>query len=151
MHTFKTVGIVIVDFHGFDQTITLLESLAKQKPPGEFKIYLVIADTTLQEATKQMQQFKSSVKLSNIAYLPIKNNGFSANNNTGIKEALRDGCDAVLMINNRNCSSQQINISRSMDWQSFVQKSISHLEKSFIMSLTPQKKEEKCSGMEVEL
>lgn len=90
------VGVVILNWNGYALTQRCLASLQGQRYP-ELSVYLVDNGSTDDSLARLMAEFGSHaiVFLENHANL-----GFSAGNNPGIRRALDDGCEFVLLLNN---------------------------------------------------
>ena len=89
------VGIVISNYNGWQDTLVCLDSLQKQAYK-DFEIIL-LDDASPNDSVAQLQD-----KLpANTVFLPQEQNlGFAAVNNVGMRRALADGCDYVLLLNN---------------------------------------------------
>ena len=90
------VGIVVLNWNGYAVTRRCLASLRAQTYRAA-DIYLVDNGSTDDSLTRLTTEFAADaiVFLENFANL-----GFSAGNNPGIRRALDDGCDFVLLLNN---------------------------------------------------
>ncbi len=89
------VGIIVLHWSGLAKTSRCLKSLQDSQYPN-VQIYLVDNGSPDQGGTKLQAEFKDTVHfIQNGANL-----GFAGGNNVGIKQALADGCDFVLIINN---------------------------------------------------
>lgn len=89
------VGIVISNYNGWQDTVQCLESLQKQTY-RDFEIIL-LDDASTNDSVQQMQKHLTE----NTVFLPQEANvGFAAANNVGMRRALADGCDWVLLLNN---------------------------------------------------
>ncbi|WP_300364509.1 glycosyltransferase family 2 protein [uncultured Subdoligranulum sp.] len=89
------VGIVISNYNGWQDTVQCLESLQKQTC-RDFEIIL-LDDASTNDSVVQLQ----SRLPANTVFLPQESNvGFAAANNIGMRRALADGCDWVLLLNN---------------------------------------------------
>ena len=90
-----TVGIVISNYNGWQDTVQCLQSLQKQTFT-DFEIIL-LDDASTNDSVAQLQAHLPQ----NTVFLPQSQNlGFAAANNVGIRRALADGCDWVLLLNN---------------------------------------------------
>lgn len=91
------VGIVISNYNGWQDTLACLGSLQKQTYQG-FEIVLLDDAST----NDSVQRLDAAVKgRANIVFLPQQRNlGFAAANNLGIRRALSDGADWVMLLNN---------------------------------------------------
>lgn len=89
------VGIVISNYNGWQDTVQCLESLQKQAY-RDFEIIL-LDDASTNDSVQQLQKHLTE----NTVFLPQEaNSGFAAVNNVGMRRALADGCDWVLLLNN---------------------------------------------------
>ena len=89
------VGIVISNYNGWQDTVRCLESLDKQTF-RDFEIIL-LDDASTNDSVQQLGQHLTA----NTVFLPQRENtGFAAVNNLGMRRALADGCDWVLLLNN---------------------------------------------------
>lgn len=89
------VGIVISNYNGWQDTVRCLESLQKQTY-RDFEI-LLLDDASTNDSVQQLQKHLTE----NTVFLPQEaNSGFAAVNNVGMRRALADGCDWVLLLNN---------------------------------------------------
>lgn len=89
------VGIVISNYNGWQDTVQCLESLQKQTY-RDFEIIL-LDDASTNDSVQQLQKHLPE----NTVFLPQEaNSGFAAVNNVGMRRALADGCDWVLLLNN---------------------------------------------------
>lgn len=93
----KKVFIVILNYKGHNDTVELLKSLTKIKRDS-FLLGTIVVDNFPDDPIKM-----DSKKYPNLNLKIIYNNknlGFSGGNNVGIKDALENGADFVLLINN---------------------------------------------------
>lgn len=89
------VGIVISNYNGWQDTVQCLESLQKQTY-RDFEIIL-LDDASTNDSVQRLQKHLTE----NTVFLPQEANvGFAAANNVGMRRALADGCDWVLLLNN---------------------------------------------------
>lgn len=89
------VGIVISNYNGWQDTVRCLESL-QQQTYTDFEIIL-LDDASTNDSVMQLQKRLPA----NTVFLPQEANvGFAAANNIGMRRALADGCDWVLLLNN---------------------------------------------------
>ena len=89
------VGIIISNYNGWPDTIRCLNSLREQSC-RDFRIYLV-DDASTDGSAEHLQQNLQGQDV----FLPQTNNlGFAAAYNLGMRRALQDGADAVLLLNN---------------------------------------------------
>jgi len=89
------IFVVIVNYNGAEDSIECVESLLENDHKN---IEIIIADNN----SGQIQKEKLKAKLSDSANLIYLNDnlGFSGGNNVGIKEALKNGADYILLLNN---------------------------------------------------
>lgn len=89
------VGIIISNYNGWADTVRCLDSLRRQTWQ-DFRVYLVDDAST----DDSVEQLKAVMQPQDI-FLPQKQNlGFAAANNLGIHQALQDGAEMVLLLNN---------------------------------------------------
>ncbi len=91
-------GIVILTYNTWDVTEKCVNSILSSPIETSYKIYLVDnhSETLPTEGIKKVVKENG-----NITYFRAKENrGYSAGNNIGIKEALKDHCDYILIANN---------------------------------------------------
>lgn len=90
-----TIGIILVNFNGFEDTIECLRSLEAVTYENK-KIYVVDNASIVKPSEAQLEYIKAQS-----VYIPSKENlGFSGGNNLGISKAIEDGCGFVLLLNN---------------------------------------------------
>jgi GT2 family glycosyltransferase len=93
--TYPKVTIVILNWNGLNDTVECLESL-KQIIYPNYEV-IVVDNGSVGNDVKVLEEKYSS-------YIRIiangRNLGFAAGNNVGIRQALRDGVDYVLVLNN---------------------------------------------------
>ena len=88
----KKVAILIVNFNGFDDTCECIESI----PANDLYKIVVIDNASLDFEGERLQN-----KYKNIHVIQSKDNiGFSGANNLGIKYALQNDFDYVMLLNN---------------------------------------------------
>lgn len=90
------IGIVIVNYKTWGDTISCINSI-QTTTNCEYKIYVVdnkSPNDSYKQLCSQINKFKNVVIVES-----DKNGGYSAGNNIGIKLALQDGADAVLLSN----------------------------------------------------
>ncbi len=90
------VGVVVLHWNGYEVTRRCLESLQAQTYPAA-TVYLVDNGSTDGSQARLAAEFApDGLRLLENGV----NLGFSAGNNPGIRRALADGCEFVLMVNN---------------------------------------------------
>jgi GT2 family glycosyltransferase len=93
----KKISIVIVNYKGQKDTVELLESLLKIEKSGH-DLFTVVVDNFPGERISLNEDKYKHINLK-IIYNE-ENLGFSGGNNVGIKEALKDQSDYILLLNN---------------------------------------------------
>ena len=87
------IGIVLLNYCNYDLTIDCIESINRSTYKN-FEI-IVVDNNSTDLSGKKLAQLK------NIHFLQMEDNlGFAAGNNIGIKTALSDGCEFVMLLNN---------------------------------------------------
>ena len=91
-----SVGIVIINYNGFQDTAELLESF-KTCDYSNYSIIIVDNKST----DDSLEHLKSIQKEYDFTLIESEENrGFSAGNNLGINRAIEDGLDYILLLNN---------------------------------------------------
>lgn len=90
------IGIVILNYNSWLDTEECIKSILDKETRAEYRIYLV-DNASPTRPTKEQSAFFKETGLEFIQ--SSKNRGYSAGNNLGIRKALDDGCDAVLISN----------------------------------------------------
>ena len=89
------LGIVISNYNGWQDTLACLESLGRQTF-RDFEVVL-LDDGSPNDSVRQLEPHLPPW----VVFLPQKENlGFAAANNLGMKRALADGAEYVLLLNN---------------------------------------------------
>lgn len=88
------IGICILNFHQPKLTLDCLDSLAKQTY-RHFKVFLIDNDTEGEFDKPQLTQYSFLHYHSEST-----NTGFAGGNNIAIKQALKAGCDYIILLNN---------------------------------------------------
>ena len=92
----KKVAIVTLTFNTAEDTIIFLQSLKHTKIP-DVSLDIIVVDN----GSKEIFTLPDNLKHENIHIIRSEtNNGFTGGNNIGIKEALKNNDDYVLIINN---------------------------------------------------
>lgn len=104
----EMIGIVILNYNSWDDTSQCIESIFSAESEMNFRIYLVDNCSPLRPDAVWLERAteKGVVFIQN-----DRNTGFSAGNNVGIRRALDDGCNAVL-ISNSDVRYEQNSISK---------------------------------------
>ena len=88
----KKVGIILVNYNGAKDTVECLNSLYTVNYKNK-KIYVVDNNSSEDD----LEYLESFIDCSYVKLIKLEENlGFSGGNNIGIKEALADGCKAIL-------------------------------------------------------
>lgn len=92
------ITIVTINYNGSDRTIRLLETL-KNQTDQDFEI--IVIDNASQENDSQYLENYIKSHFPKVTFQKMAENlGFSGGNNIGIKEALKNGSNWVLLLNN---------------------------------------------------
>lgn len=95
------VFIILLNYNGYNDTIQCIQSLNKI----DYENYEVVivdnksTDDSLGKLKKYIEGQKEYLKVKHTLIASENNNGFAAGNNIGIKYALKNNCDFVLLIN----------------------------------------------------
>jgi len=100
----KKVTVVTVNYNTAEDTISFLESLKKVKT-STFVVDCIIIDNGSKEVLTLPEHLKNA---KTTLIRSEKNTGFSGGYNMGMKEALKQGADYVLIINNDTLLDQDI-------------------------------------------
>lgn len=93
----QKVFISILNFNGTDETIQCLESLQKLENHN-FSMYVVVVDNG---STKEFDVKENDFKNLNLKIIRSQvNTGFSGGHNIGIKYAINNGADFIVILNN---------------------------------------------------
>lgn len=89
------LGIVISNYNGWQDTLPCLDSL-RQQTFRDFEV-LLLDDASTDDSAERLRNAGDE----RVIFLPQKQNrGFAAVNNIGIRRALQDGVDWVMLLNN---------------------------------------------------
>lgn len=89
------IGIVISNYNGWQDTLACLDSLRRQTMQ-DFEVVL-IDDASTDDSVQRLRGRLDA----NVVFLPQEHNlGFAAANNAGIRRALADGAEWVMLLNN---------------------------------------------------
>lgn len=95
----KTVSIIILNFNGTKETLSCLESIQKLQIIN-YKLQVVVVDNGSTDNIGNIK-FQSASWRTNFKLIKNKENlGFSGGNNVGIRYALQQGADYVVVLNN---------------------------------------------------
>lgn len=93
----KKVTIISINYNGLPDTIELLESLKKAKIPKNLTTRIIIVDNASKDdAVKKIKHKYPEVEV----IISQKNLGFAGGNNLGIKNAIENNTDWIVLINN---------------------------------------------------
>jgi len=90
------IGIVILNYINWDVTSICIKSIYETTKNIDYRIYLV------DNASPNSPPDKIIEYINNVNVIFIKNNenkGYSAGNNVGIRKAIEEGCEAILIAN----------------------------------------------------
>lgn len=91
------IGIVILNYNSWEDTRKCIISIHNSEPSKSgYQIYVVDNASPIEPSEWLLKEFEE-----NAVYLirNMHNVGYAAGNNLGIKQALEDGCDAILISN----------------------------------------------------
>lgn len=92
----ENIGIIIINYNGNEDTIECLRSIEKFYQNKAIKIFLVDNNSSIKIDLETIDSFNLD-----IIYLPQnKNLGFAEGNNIGIRKALEENCNFILLLNN---------------------------------------------------
>lgn len=87
------IGIILLNYCNYELTVDCIESI-KKSTQKNIKIYVIDNASPDQSGSKLK-------KIKNICFIQSDMNlGFAGGNNIGIKKALDDGCEYVMLLNN---------------------------------------------------
>lgn len=91
------IGIIILNYNNWDETLKCINSILKTTLKVDYRIYLVDNASSIE----MPECFYNILDNKTITFLKSeKNQGYSAGNNIGIKKALEDNCEKILISNN---------------------------------------------------
>lgn len=91
----EKIGVVILNYMTWVETNNCINSILEDKIPGNVQIY-VVDNASPNRDEIEIEQFGNQIHF-------IENEcnlGYAAGNNVGITQALKDGCDYILISNN---------------------------------------------------
>ena len=92
------IGIVILNYNGHDDTVDCLSSLSKIKTDHDVKV-VVVDNGSKEEQVPQIANSKSQTVHVELLHNTV-NKGFSGGNNVGIEYCMKEGAEAVILLNN---------------------------------------------------
>lgn len=96
MNSEAKVFIILVNYNGADDTIECIDSIRKISYTN-YEI-IVVDNCSTDNSVSVLEKYSQEANF--ILLKSDVNNGFSAGNNIGIKEALNKSCDFILLLNN---------------------------------------------------
>lgn len=91
------IGIVILNYNSWEETTRCIESVFDNPPQEDYRIYCVDNGSS----SPMLDGFGTQYDQRRFFLICTgKNLGYAAGNNVGIKRALNDGCDMILISNN---------------------------------------------------
>lgn len=101
MNEYASVAVIIVNYNGFEDTMECISSLRKITYPN-YKIYVIDNASSKSPGPETEMYIKE-----NSEYIQLDTNiGFSGGNNVGIKKALEEGFEFILLLNNDTVVSE---------------------------------------------
>ena len=91
------IGIIILNYINWKDTMECIESIFDTTKQAAFHVYVVDNASPVIIPDKYIQFFKEDHRVTFIQN--IKNMGYSGGNNIGIRKALADGCEAIVISN----------------------------------------------------
>ena len=91
------LGIVILNYKNFADTLTCVDSIRANNIDGDYRIYIVDNASPNESQGVLTEKYAEDDGITLI--YSDTNGGFSAGNNIGLRQAVKDGCEAVLCTN----------------------------------------------------
>jgi len=91
----EKIGIVVLSFENIEDTVECIDSINNAES-GEYDIQIYLVENS--EDQNYLESILSRTKVDH--HISIDNNGYANGNNIGIRKALQNGCDYILVINN---------------------------------------------------
>ncbi|SDG81982.1 Glycosyltransferase, GT2 family [Selenomonas sp. WCT3] len=89
------IGIVILNYNTWDLSIKCIKSIKNHTDDLSIRIYLVDNCSTHVPTSSEL----AFIRENGVFIKAPKNNGYSAGNNLGLKRAIDDNCDYVMIVN----------------------------------------------------
>jgi GT2 family glycosyltransferase len=90
----RKVALILVNYHGLADILDCLDSLCKVKSQYQILVYVVNVDSDEDQTRLRNHQIQARI-------IGLKENcGFSGANNMGMKQALTDGVEVAVLLNN---------------------------------------------------
>jgi len=99
----KKVFLIILNWNGGGMTVNCLHSLKSIKTDGMDIEIVVVDNGSTDNSLKLIEHFKLEIKKSHLKLRILRNKinlGFAEGNNVGIRYALKNGADYILILNN---------------------------------------------------
>jgi len=93
----KTLAVVVLNWNGADDTIALLATLDRCRAPQDWRVRVIVVDNGSTDGSPQ--RIAAARPQTELLALP-ENLRFAGGNNRGLRLALDDGADAVMLLNN---------------------------------------------------
>ena len=94
------IGIVILNYRNWNDTLRCIKSIAENPPEEKYNIILV--DNA--SPNEPDYDLNAMIEEYHVTYIANKENrGYNGGNNVGIRAALDEKCDAILISNNDVC------------------------------------------------
>lgn len=96
----KKICIVILNWNRFNETKECLDSLTKLEKEHYYIKVLVIDNASTDGSSQKIKDYLNSFSLCSELIVNHENLGFAGGNNIGIKKAIQENFDYILLINN---------------------------------------------------
>ena len=91
------IGIIILTYNNWEETKRCIESIVNFPPEEDYHIYCIDNGSSVRSPFDFEKQYGKQILT---LICTGKNLGYAAGNNVGIKEALQDGCEWLVISNN---------------------------------------------------
>lgn len=91
------IGIIILTYNNWEETKRCIESIVNFPPEEDYHIYCIDNGSSVRSPFDFEKQYGKQILT---LICTEKNLGYAAGNNVGIKEALQDGCEWLVISNN---------------------------------------------------
>lgn len=95
------ISVILVNYNGLAYNDTCISSILESEWEGDLHIY-VVDNGSVDDSMKNMEERWGKNPCLSFLYMG-ENLGFSAANNAGIKQAIKDESDYILLLNNDTC------------------------------------------------
>ena len=89
------IGIVILNYNSWADSVNCVKSINDSDIPCKYSIYLVDNKSPIQPSSEEKEYLEKNAHIIEAS----ENKGYAAGNNVGIKKALKDGCEFILICN----------------------------------------------------